>query len=259
MAENQEAQAAKNQEARKKQEVVYKVGNDDVTLSVDTVKKYLVSGNPENVTTEEIVMFINLCKFNHLNPWLKEAYCIKYGSAPATMVVGKEAIQKRAESNPNYNGSDSGIIVMTEKGEVVYRKGTLKLPGDTIVGGYAEVWRKDREHSVRMEVSFDEYVAKKKDGTTNEQWTKRPATMIRKVALVQALRESFPGEIGGIYTAEEQGVEDEEAKKRDEKAIDVEAAEIHDPFSSKVQEGQAALPKKEQSAQIGGLDLEAAD
>lgn len=42
-------------------------------------------------------MFINLCKYAGLNPWLKEAYCIKYGNEPATMVVGKEAFMKRAE------------------------------------------------------------------------------------------------------------------------------------------------------------------
>nr|WP_243104368.1 recombinase RecT [Clostridium sp. AF15-41] len=40
----------------------------------------------------ELAVFINLCRFNGLNPWLKEAYCIKYGNEPATMVVGKEAL-----------------------------------------------------------------------------------------------------------------------------------------------------------------------
>lgn len=32
--------------------------------------------------------------------------------------------------------------------------------------------------------------------------------MIRKVAQVQALRESFPEDLGGLYTAEEQGYEE---------------------------------------------------
>lgn len=27
-------------------------------------------------------MFLNLCRYNHLNPWLKEAYLIKYGDKP---------------------------------------------------------------------------------------------------------------------------------------------------------------------------------
>lgn len=53
--------------------------------------------------------------------------------------------------------------------------------------GWAEVFRKDRAHSSRVEVSFDEYVGRKNDGTINGQWSKKPATMIRKVAIVQAL------------------------------------------------------------------------
>ena len=35
-----------------------------------------------------------------------------------------------------------------------------------------------------------------------------PATMIRKTAMVQALREAFPETLGGLYIAEEQGVDE---------------------------------------------------
>ena len=42
----------------------------------------------------------------------------------------------------------------------------------------------------------------------NSQWAKKPATMIRKVALVQALREAFPKSFGGMYIAEEQGIDE---------------------------------------------------
>lgn len=185
---------------------VFEANGMEVKLTPNLVKNYLVSGNKENVTFQELAMFINLCKFSKLNPWVKEAYCIKYGNEPATMVVGKEAFQKRAEANPNFDGFEAGIVVSNkETGEVIYRKGTLKLPDEEIIGGYAEVWRKDRSHSTRIEVSFDEYAGRKKDGTLNGQWSKKPATMIRKVALVQALRETFPSAFGGMYTAEEQG------------------------------------------------------
>lgn len=193
---------------QKKQGVVYEVNGTKVELTPETVKNYLVSGDKDRVTMQEVVMFINLCRFSQLNPWLKEAYCIKYGSEPATMVVGKEAFEKRAEGHPAYDGDESGIVVVDASGVISYRKGTLKLPGEEIIGGYAEVWRKDRNHSTRIEVSFEEYAARKKDGSLNSQWSKKPATMIRKVALVQALREAFPTTFGGMYTAEEQGVDE---------------------------------------------------
>ena len=79
---------------------------------------------------------------------------------------------------------------------------------EKIVGGWAEVWRKDRAHSYRAEVSFDEYAGRKSNGELNRQWASKPATMIKKVALAQALREAFPQDIGAMYIAEEQGVDD---------------------------------------------------
>ena len=185
--------------------VTYDANGLSVTLSPKIIKNYLVSGNKDAVSNDELVMFLNLCKFNQLNPWLKEAYCIKYGSEPATMVVAKEAFQKRAEEHPSYDGCEAGIIVYNGAGEIIYRKGAFKLPDEKVIGGYAEVWRKDKSHSYRIEVSFDEYAGRKKDGTLNNQWASKPATMIRKVALVQALREAFPKSLGGMYTAEEQG------------------------------------------------------
>lgn len=201
--------ANRSTQQQKEQVVEYMAGGMAVKLTPSIVKNYLVSGDKDKVSIQEVAMFMNLCKFSGLNPWLKEAYCIKYGTEPATMVVGKEAFQKRAEEHPSYDGSESGIIVVEESGAVTYRKGTLKLPGEEIIGGYAEVWRKDRIHSTRVEVSFEEYAGRKKDGTLNGQWSKKPATMIKKVALVQALREAFPKAFGGMYAAEEQGIEEE--------------------------------------------------
>jgi hypothetical protein len=86
----------------------------------------------------------------------------------------------------------------------------IAMAGETIIGGWAEVYRKDRQHSTRVEVSFEEYAARKKDGSLNSQWSKKPATMIRKVAVVQALREAFPTNLGGMYSAEEVGKEEPE-------------------------------------------------
>lgn len=190
---------------------VFNAGGKEVKLTPDTVKRYLVSGDPSVVTDEEIRMFIELCKFNGLNPWLKEAYLIKYGTAnPATLVVGKEAYMKRAESNDTYDGCESGIIVLTTEGEITYRVGTVLLEGERIIGGWAEVFRKDRTHSTRNECSFREYAGFTKDGKLNRQWASKPATMIRKVALVQALREAFPSTYGAMYTAEEQGFNEEQ-------------------------------------------------
>lgn len=184
---------------------VFRAGGMEVKLTPDIVRNYLVSGDPKSVTFQELAMFINLCKFQGLNPWLREAYIIKYGSAnPATLVVGKEAFLKRAERHPQYDGFKGGVIVVSGD-SIQYREGMFTVSGEEVVGGWAEVYRKDRSVPFRAEASIAEYAGRKKDGSLNGQWSSKPATMIRKVALVQALREAFPEDLGGMYIAEEQG------------------------------------------------------
>ena len=190
--------------------ITFTAGNDTVKLSPSIIKKYLVSGDSNTVTDQELMMFMMMCKGNHLNPWNREAYCIKYGTQPATMVIGKDAFMKRASGSPEYDGMASGIVVLNnETGEIEYRTGTIVIDDqEKIIGGWAEVFRKDRTHSTRIEVSFNEYAGRKKDGTLNNQWATKPATMIRKVAQVQALREAFPESLSNLYTSEEQGIDE---------------------------------------------------
>lgn len=47
-----------------------------------------------NVSDQEVKLFIALCSAQKLNPFIKEAHLIKYGSSPATMVVSKDVYQK---------------------------------------------------------------------------------------------------------------------------------------------------------------------
>jgi len=230
-----------------KNEVKVVANGEEFTLTPETVKAYLVSGNRDLVTMQEVVMFMNLCRFQHLNPWLKEAYLIKYSqNDPAALVTGKDAFLKRAEGEANYDGFKAGIIVQDEEsGEVIYRDGSFKLPGESLVGGFAEVFRKDRDHSFRAEVSFEEYAARKKDGSLNSQWSKKPTTMIRKVALVQALREAFPGTLGGMYSAEEKGVDE---------PIDVDVTEVPQETPQATQEPTPEQYEQQSFAQGGAAD-----
>lgn len=184
-------------------EFEYLANGEQVKLSSTMVKKYLVNGDADRVTDQEVMMYMTLCKYQHLNPFLREAYLVKYGNSPATIVTGKDTFTKRANKNPNYLGKQAGIIVLNpETGEIEQREGTFKLPNEEIVGGWARVFVKDREPEYNA-VSFDEYVGRKSDGTLNKQWASKPATMIRKVAVVQALRECFPEDFGEMYSPEE--------------------------------------------------------
>ena len=151
-------------EVRENKVTTIKTDTGEIKLSSKIVKAYLVAGGG-NVSDQEVKLFIALCSAQKLNPFIKEAHLIKYGSSPATMVVSKDVYQKRADKHPEYQGKKAGIIVLTAEGKIDYRVGTFYIPSrEELVGGWCEVYRKDREPE-RVEVSLDEYVGKKKDGT----------------------------------------------------------------------------------------------
>lgn len=213
-------------------EMKYIANGEEVKLTPSFVKQYLVSGDASAVTNAEVIQFMTLCKYQHLNPFLREAYLIKYGSQPATLVTGKDTFLKRAYRNKNYKGKASGIIVKTKDGKVDYRDGSFyERDVETIVGGWAKIFIEGREPEMNT-VSFEEYAGRKKDGTLNSQWASKPATMIRKVAVVQALREAFPEDFGGLYSPEEMGDAVE--------AIPAQDAPIEVPSEAKVVEKKSA-------------------
>lgn len=198
--------------------VEFETDNGSVRLTPEIVKRYLVSGDADKVTDQEIMMFLALCKYQRLNPFLREAYLIKYGNEPATIVTGKDLFTKRAARNELCSGWQAGVIIRKKDGSLEYRNGTLVLDNEELVGGWAKVYRKDWKEPLEISVSLREYERKRKDGTLQRNWREMPATMIRKVALVQALREAFSETFQGMYAAEEMGV----ASSSDEEVIDIE-------------------------------------
>lgn len=210
----------------------YEANGEIVELSKDDVKAYLVNGYANSVTDQEVQMFMALCKYQGLNPWLREAYLIKYSEKnPAQIVVGKEAYMKRATSQPDFERFEAGVIVQRGD-EVLELEGAFHLPKDALVGGWAKVYKKGIDQPTVSRVSIKEY------SKGQSTWTTMPSTMIRKVAIVQAMREAYPIELGGMYTAEEaQNVTYEEAP-----AEEAEAPKKHLGRTAKKQ----VLPGKEE-------------
>lgn len=175
--------------------VEFVVNGEKVKLTGSTVRNYLVQGNG-NVTDQEVVMFINLCKYQKLNPFLNEAYLIKYGNSPAQIVVSKEAFMKRAENHPSYEGFQAGVIVERD-GELVEVEGAVKLETDKLVGGWCKVYRSDRKVPITTRISFEEF------SKNQATWKTMPLNMIRKSAIVNGLREAFPETLGAMYTEDD--------------------------------------------------------
>jgi phage recombination protein Bet len=191
----------------------WEAGGQEIALSFSDVRRYLVSGGGD-VTDKEVMMFLEQCKFRGMNPFLREAYLIKYRTQddkPAQIVTGKDYFTRKAAENPACEGWRAGIIVSKENGEIEEREGMFYLKDkETLVGGWAEVYRTGW-HPMKVTVAFDEYQKMRWDSKLKKQvpqstWASMPATMIRKVPLVQALREAFPEMFGGLYAPEEMDV-----------------------------------------------------
>lgn len=175
--------------------VVYDVNGESVKLSPNIIKNYLVSGNAE-VSDQEVTMFLQLCRYQKLNPFLREAYLVKFKGSPAQIITSKEAFMKRAEAHPEYNGLKAGIIVERD-GEMTDLEGAIKLEKDKLLGGWAQIFRKDRENPVTVKISLNEF------SKGQSTWKTMPLNMIRKTAIVNAMREAFPDTLGSMYTEEE--------------------------------------------------------
>lgn len=180
----------------------------EVKLSPEIVAKYIVTGNGQ-ATEQEMFRFMAQCQARGLNPLAGDAYMVSYkgynGEANTSVITSKDYFVRTATQQPDFDGMEAGVVVVNRNGELEYRPGSL-VGGQTekLVGGWAKVYSKNRSHPSEAVVSMDEY------STGRSMWKPadkggKPATMIRKVALVQAIREAYPVLFGGIYEREEMG------------------------------------------------------
>lgn len=152
-----------------------------------------------NATMQEVAFFLELCRVQRLNPWTKEVYLVKYGNQPASIIVGKDVFTKRAYRNPECEGWETGVVIVTKKG-VERREGTAYYPevGEKLLGGWARVFTKGKRPTY-AEVSLAEY------STGKALWASKPAVMVAKVATVTALRNAYPEAYAQLYSSEEMG------------------------------------------------------
>lgn len=186
-----------------------------VSIDADTVRKTLTRGNGK-VTDQEVSMFLRTCQAKRLDPFENgEVWLIKYGdSTPANLVVGYFAYIRRADKFPDYRGFKAGICVAYKDKDENFRLDADGMPiikkkegaavysqlGEVLIGGWCEVLRERIPGHIDtsyMEVTLAEY------STGKSNWTAKPATMIRKVAVSQAFRAAFPNEYEGLYTEDE--------------------------------------------------------
>lgn len=158
---------------------------DPQNLTKDTIKKYLCP----SATDQELTFGLQIAKTFNLNPLKREVYFVKYGNSPMSILTGYEVYLKRAERSKKWNGME------------VTTSGSVK---DGNLVAIVKIYKKNWDYPINHEVYYSEYVQNKADGSPNKFWATKPITMIKKVAVSQALRLAFPDEFDGMpYTSDE--------------------------------------------------------
>lgn len=153
------------------------------------------------MTPRNVSMVMATCAAMRLNPLAGDCHIGVFKGRP-TIMPSIDYYQRVAASHETFDGMDSGVVVADQNGEMHRRSGAIVPQGWTLAGGWATAYDKGRSHPVDVEVALSEY------DQGNTMWEAKPATMIRKVAKAQALRELYPGNFGNTYVTEEMPDED---------------------------------------------------
>lgn len=165
------------------------VKTDQIQLIKETLFK--------NGTDEELKLFIYTAQRLGLDPLARQIYPVK-----------RYDINLRKETMQIQTGIDGYRLIADRTGfyspgrDVEYSYNDHKQ----LVSAKAFVMKQTPDgswHEVSASAFYDEYVAKKKDGTPNNMWRTKQHIMLGKCAEALALRKAFPAELSGVYTKEE--------------------------------------------------------
>jgi len=186
---------------------------EPITITFSDIKNFLCPLG----TMQEIVIFLKTCQSLNLNPWAEEIYLIKYSERDkAATVIAIDAYLKAAETNAQFDGYESGIILRDSAGKLDFREGAFLLDQEraNLVGGWAKVYRKDRNRPYYMAVNIKECLKYTKDGHLTQFWTEeKQPSMVRKVALKRALVEAFASLFSGAIASVDYEVLPQEVKE----------------------------------------------
>lgn len=175
---------------------------DPLTLTVGLVEKFLCvkTRSGKIASREDIMKFMMLCKAQGLNPWVNDAFLVGYDATDGPkfqLISAHQALLKRAELSIAYDGMESGVCVTLKDGSLRERQGDLVVQGETIVGGWARVHRRDRSIASYDCLGLNTF------STGKIRWASDPAGMIVKCAEASALRKAFPSTLAQMYCKEE--------------------------------------------------------
>jgi phage recombination protein Bet len=174
---------------------------DKIQLSIAIVKRLVAvkTKTGKSCSDEDAFKFMLMCQARKLNPFEGDAYLIGYDTQTGpqfSLITAHQAFLKRAELHAEFDGMESGTIVLRQ-GQVVDLLGDWHMQNDNVLGGWATVYFKNRKYPMKKRLRLTRF--NKGFGV----WKDDPAGMIVKCAEADALRSSFPTMLGGMFIQEE--------------------------------------------------------
>lgn len=149
----------------------------------------------------EFQFFMGLGKNLNANPFTREIWAIKYGTAAATIFCGRDFYRKKAQEQSDYDGHYAEAVYSNDEfgveNGVVKHKFTLTDRG-VLLAAYCVVKKKSASLNLFHLVQFSEY------NLNQSLWKTKPESQIKKVAESQALRAAFQGIFKGTYDESEE-------------------------------------------------------
>ena len=162
-----------------------KWNNSQIQLIHDTYAR--------GTTKEEFRLFLYQAWRMGLDPLLKEIWCLKYGTEPATIFASFSGIQKKAMQSGEWDGYE--IVMESSESQIKQGEAPKSIT--------CTMYRKGVTHPVVFTAHYEEFARYKKDGSLQPSWAKMPIIMLRKCAIANAIRQAYPDCVGSIYIPEE--------------------------------------------------------
>ncbi len=154
-------------------------------------------------TDDEFALFMGVCERLGLSPLLGQIHFVKRWDNAQQREVGRaqvaiDGFRLVAERTGRYKGQT--------KPEWCDWEGNwydVWLFQEPPAAARIGIWREgNKEPTVRV-ATLNSYCQRKRDGKPTAMWSKMPDVMLLKCAEAQALRVTFPNELGGVYTIDE--------------------------------------------------------
>jgi phage recombination protein Bet len=177
---------------RKSQSLTALSGTKYTREQVELLKRTVCKG----ATDDELKLFLHVAERSGLDPFARQIHAVRRWNSDINGYVmvtqtGVDGYRLIAERTGKYAPGKEPSFQYDQDGKLVSATAyVMKQVGD-------------RWFEVGATARFEEYVAKKKDGSPNSMWAGKPHIMIAKCAEALALRRCFPADLSGIYLEEE--------------------------------------------------------